>query len=46
MNEQNTESLLIISPRLRHYLPDYVHLLLGDALVEPSETVRTLGVEL
>lgn len=46
MNEQKTESLLIISPRLRHYLPDHVNLLVGDAIVEPSESVRTLGVEL
>ena len=46
MNEQKTESLLIISSRLRHYLPDHVHLLLGDAFVEPSESVRTLGVVL
>ena len=46
MNEQKTESLLIISPKLRHYLPDPVHLLIGDASVEPSESARTLGVEL
>ena len=46
MNEQKTESLLITSPKLRHYLPDPVHLLIGDASVEPSESARTLGVEL
>ena len=42
------QSLLNISPnlRVRHYLPDPVHLLIGDASVEPSETARTLGVEL
>ena len=43
MNEQKTES---ISPKLRHYLPDPVHLLIGGASVEPSESARTLGVEL
>ena len=37
---------MIISPKLRHYLPDPVHLLIGDASVEPSESARTLGVEL
>lgn len=46
MNEQKAESLLIISSRLRHYLPDHVHLLLGHTLVEPSESVRTLHVVL
>ena len=46
MNEQKTGSLLLISSKLRHYLPDHVHFLIGDSSVEPCESVRTLGVEL
>ena len=46
MNEQKTAVSFDYSPNLRQYLPDPVHLLIADASVEPSESARTLGVEL
>ena len=45
LNAQKTESLLVISPKLRHHLPDDITLHIGNALVVPSESVKTLGID-
>ena len=45
LNEHKTESMLVISPKLRHHLPNNIQLHIGDALVVPSESVKTLGID-
>ena len=44
LNENKTEMMVIVSPKLRHHLPDNISLSVCNSQVETSDHVRNLGV--
>ena len=46
LNEGKTEALLLVSPKLKHHLPQQVSVSVGNISVVLSDCVRTLGVEI
>ena len=43
LNEGKTEVLLLVSPKLKHHLPQQISVSVGDVSIVPSDCVRTLG---
>ena len=46
LNEGKTEALLLVSPKLKHHLPQQVSVSVGNISIVLSDCVRTLGVEI
>ena len=46
LNEGKTEALLLVSPKLKHHLPQQVSVSVGNISTVISDCVRTLGVEI
>ena len=46
LNEGKTEALLLVSPKLKHHLPQQVSVSVGNISIVLSNCVRTLGVEI
>ena len=44
LNEDKTELLVIVSPKLRHYLPENISLSICNSQIKSSDCVRNLGV--
>ena len=44
LNDEKTEALLLVSPKLNHHLPERVSLSVGNSCIVPSGSVKTLGV--